>query len=314
MPNVNVLKELLEWSKDRPLWQRDALRRLVTVGDLNESDVREVTDVCKSEHGLGQKVTGIPLESKDIAKVGGKRAAVSLESLTHHSGVNALAQEQTIEFGSELTVVYGANAAGKSGYTRILKRACRARGSEEILGNVVSGVAPGRPKATIRYTVQNKTHDVLWDDSKEPNIHLAGVSVFDRHCASVYLSEQTDVAFRPMGLDLFDKLSSVCEQVRRLLEQERRSLAAQMFHFPEVGAETAVHEMVGRLTSLTNTEKVKELASVTEEDRGEIRQLRARIQDLQSEDPRRKAREIDLRARHGEMLVTRLIRVGVEKK
>jgi len=44
--------------------------------------------------------------------------------LTHRSGVNALANDQTIEFCPSLTVVFGANAAGKSGYTRILKRAC----------------------------------------------------------------------------------------------------------------------------------------------------------------------------------------------
>ena len=49
--------------------------------------------------------------------------------------MNALARDQTIEFGPSLTIVYGANAAGKSGYARILKRACRARGAEEILGN-----------------------------------------------------------------------------------------------------------------------------------------------------------------------------------
>ena len=306
MPKVNVLRELLEWSKERPPWQRDALRRMVTKGDLNDQDLREITNICKSEHGLAESVKAIPLESNHISSSGGTGKPVSMDSLTHHSGVNALAQEQTIEFGPGLTIVYGANAAGKSGYTRILKRACRARGSEEILGNVVSGAAPVRPRATIRYTVENKTHDVLWDDGKTPNLHLAGVSVFDHHCASVYLSEQTDVAFRPMGLDLFDKLSNVCEDVRRLLDQERRSLAAQTLHFPEVGQGTSVRELVNSLTSLTNVEEVKELGSLTDDDHVQMKELRAQIQDLRSEDPRRKAREIDLRARRAGVLVERI--------
>ena len=306
MPRVNVLRELVEWSKDRPLWQRDSLRRMVTNGDLTDQDLRDITDICKSQHGLGERVNSIPIESTHISRSGVRRKSVSLDSLTHHSGVNALAQEQTIEFGEGLTVVYGENAAGKSGYTRILKRACRARGSEEILGNVVSGAAPGRPAATIKYTVENKTYDLLWDDSKSPNLHLAGVSVFDRHCASVYLSEQTDVAFRPMGLDLFDKLSDLCEDVRRLLDQERRALAAQALNFPEVGEETSVHELVSSLTSLTNVERVKELASLTDDDHVRMKELRAQIQDLQSEDPRRKAREINLRARRAEVLVDRI--------
>ena len=312
MPKVNVLRELLEWSKERPLWQRDALRRMVTKGDLNEQDLREITNICKSGHGLEDRVKAIPLESKHLSGSGSRGKSVSLESLTHHSGVNALAQEQTIEFGPGLTIVYGANAAGKSGYTRILKSACRARGSEEILGNVVSGAAPVRPKATIRYTVENKTHDVLWDDSKAPNPHLGGVSVFDRHCAGVYLSEQTDVAFRPMGLDLFDKLSKACEDVRRLLDQERRSVASQTLHFPDVGRETSVHDLVNNLTSLTNVEEVKKLASLADDEHIRLKEIRAQVQDLRSDDPRRKAREIGHRARRAEVLVERVRVCGEE--
>ena len=312
MPKVNVLGELLLWSNERPLWQRDALRRMVTTGGLDEQDLREIANICKSEHGLGERTKAIPLDSTHISNSTKSRKSVSLDSLTHHSGVNALAHEQTITFGPGLTIVYGANAAGKSGYTRILKRACRARGSEEILGNVVSGAAPGRPKATIRYTVENSTYDALWDDSTTPNPHLAGVSVFDRHCASVYLSEQTDVAFRPMGLDLFDKLSKASEDVRRLLEQERRSLAAQTLQFPEVAHGTSVHDLVNSLTSLTNVQEVKELGSLTADDHAQMKVLRAQIQDLRSESPRRKAREIDLRARRAEVLLETIRACGEE--
>ncbi len=59
-----------------------------------------------------------------------------------HRGVNALAEDQTLKFGPNLTVIYGDNAAGKAGYIRILKSACRARGQEQVLGKVVSGATP----------------------------------------------------------------------------------------------------------------------------------------------------------------------------
>jgi hypothetical protein len=41
--------------------------------------------------------------------------AVSLVSLAHHRGANALAEGQTVSFGTHLTVVFGENAVGKSG-------------------------------------------------------------------------------------------------------------------------------------------------------------------------------------------------------
>jgi len=50
---MDVLKEILNWSQERPAWQRDALRRLVVVGDLLDKDIDELTEICKSAHGFG---------------------------------------------------------------------------------------------------------------------------------------------------------------------------------------------------------------------------------------------------------------------
>ena len=107
-------------------------------------------------------------------------------------------RDQTLRFSPRLTVVYGDNAAGKTGYIRILKRACRARGQEEILGNVTSGATPLSPRR------RNQVH--AWhgprrresgQDSRD-NEFISRVSIFDTRSAAVYLTEKTDVAFRPV--------------------------------------------------------------------------------------------------------------------
>ena len=181
MAKVNVLKEILDWSTDRPNWQRDALRRLVVQGELQKSDIEELAALCKERHGLADKVESEPLAKQHLREPEAAATPVALTSLTHHSGVNALAQDQMIAFGAPLTVVYGANAAGKSGYTRILKRACRARGAEDILGNVLEAAAPPRPSATISCIVGEDGRDVEW---------RAGVTrVFDRFAVSLEFIE-----------------------------------------------------------------------------------------------------------------------------
>jgi hypothetical protein len=141
---VSVLKEILEWSKDRQAWQRDALRRLVLNGELSDEDIRDLSEMCKSAYGLADPREAIPLAASHIPGTGVKSGQVTLLSIFHQRGVNALAEDQTLRFGPSLTVVYGDNAAGKTGYIRILKSACRARGTEDVLGNVVSGAAPRR--------------------------------------------------------------------------------------------------------------------------------------------------------------------------
>src|SRR5205814_6296778 len=106
-----------------------------------------------------------------------------------------------------------------------LKSACRARGQEKILGNVISSAAPLAPIVAIKYRVGTETDPREWAGRGEDDF-ISRVSVFDTQCAAVYLTEKTDVAFRPFGLDLFDKLVQACKAVRAKLEGEQRSLAA----------------------------------------------------------------------------------------
>jgi hypothetical protein len=61
---VDVLKEILDWSSSRPPWQRDALRRLVTKGRLQASDLEELTELCKATHGLAEKKPSDPLKKE----------------------------------------------------------------------------------------------------------------------------------------------------------------------------------------------------------------------------------------------------------
>ena len=148
---MDILRRIGRWSTSRPTWQREALRRLVTAGELTPNDYQELTELCKAQHGLADGPEAEPLTEEHLSERDGNGEAVTLVSITHHQGVNALAEEQTVSFASGLTVVYGDNAAGKFGYTRILKTACRARGADEILGNVLEETAPPVPAASIRY-------------------------------------------------------------------------------------------------------------------------------------------------------------------
>lgn len=299
MAKANVLQEILSWSesKNRPVWQRDALRRIVVAGTLTDEDNRELADICKAAHGLEEDTEAHTLQSSHLPDSGTGQDAVLLTSLTHHSGVNALATEQTLEFSPSLTIVYGDNAAGKSGYTRILKQACRARGAEEILGNVTSGATPGVPSATLKCTVGGSDQSTHWDGADTPTPALGRISVFDRHCASVYVSDKTDVAFRPLGLDVFDKLADACVDVKKLLEKDRKKLEApELPLIPDVAVGTSVQKLLSGLTSLTEPETVKKLALLTESENEELADLRKRVADAATTSPSKLALELTKRA------------------
>jgi len=294
---VTVIQEILEWSKDRPAWQRDALRRLVLNGELSDDDIQALAYICKSAHGLAEQQDIAPLTKDHVpGKVAGS-APVSLTSIFHHRGVNALAEGQTLKFAPNLTVVYGDNAAGKTGYIRILKSACRARSQEKILGNVVSGATPLAPVVAIKYMVGAEPEVREWAGNGEDDF-ISRVSVFDTQCAAVYMTEKTDVAFRPFGLDLFDKLVKACKAVRATLEGEQRALASNALTTvqAEIPEGTAVAKLLANITSLTKPETVQALAHLSAEEETRLALLEKSLLDLHANDPEKLIRQLTLRA------------------
>lgn len=294
---MTVLEELLEWSQDRPAWQRDALRRLVLNGELSDDDIRALTDICKSAHGLAEQQDILPLTKDHVPDKTAGGVPVSLISIYHHRGVNALAEDQTLRFAPNLTVVYGDNAAGKTGYIRILKSACRARGQEQILGNVVSGVAPLSPVVSIKYKVGAEPELREWAGNGEDEF-ISRVSVFDTHCAAVYLTEKTDVAFRPFGLDLFDKLVKGCKAVRAMLESEQRALASNTLAAvqAQIPEGTAVAKLLANITSLTKPDTVHAVARLSPEEQARLTLLEKSLLDLQANEPEKLIQQLALRA------------------
>lgn len=293
---TNVLNEILQWSQDRPAWQRDALRRLITSEKTTQEDLPELVNLCKAAHGLTEAKAAHSLTEDHLAVPARNAGAVLLESVTHHRGVNALAAEQTVRFGPNLTVVYGQNAAGKSGYTRILKRACRSRGLEDVLGNVLSGETPLKPQATIAFRQESIAKIFAWAPDAPAAEAIASVSVFDAHCAPIYLRGKTDVAFRPFGLDIFDKLSVLCGQVRARLEEEQKQLTAAAPNLPAIPEGTQARALCDGLTPLTKVNDVRRLASISRDEERRLKELRARLRDYQTTDPKRRAKELNLKA------------------
>jgi hypothetical protein len=294
---VPVLQEILEWSHDRPAWQRDALRRLVLNGELSDDDIEELADICKGGHGLAEQQDIAPLTKDHVPVKTAGNTPISLLSIFHHRGVNALAEDQTLRFGPNLTVVYGDNAAGKTGYIRILKSACRARGQERILGNVTSGSTPLSPIVSIRYKVGAEPEPREWAGNGEDEF-ISRVSVFDTQCAAVYLTEKTDVAFRPFGLDLFDKLVKACRVVRAKLESEQRALGSNPLGIvqAQIPEGTAAARLLANVSSLTKPETVKALTRLSPEEEAQLALLEKSLLDLQANDPEKLAKQLNLRA------------------
>lgn len=298
---MSVLSEVLEWSEELPAWMRDALRRIITQQDLSEGDIQELSELCKKQYGLGNTgLQPVPLSSDHIPD-GQQDKCISVASVSHVADVNALAEGQTLSFRRVgLTVVYGANGAGKSGYARILKRACRARGSSDpVLANAFSDQPGGSPRAQLEIEIDGVTRSCDWRDGSPCAPELAHVSVFDAAAAQVYVSDKTEVRFRPLGLDVLDKLARACGAVREHLDRERSALEGQAPNWPPIPEGTHARRFLDQLTALTSADKVQSETSFNENDKRDLDVLSKALAAMQIGDPHK--RSADLRRQAGRM-------------
>jgi len=283
------------------LWQRDALCRLVLNGELTESDVQELAKILKKSKGIAVGKEPVPVpqplaQSHLPTAVEGKEA-VTLLGIRHVSNVNALAPDQTLGFSSSgMTVVYGDNGSGKSGYARILRRACRARSrGESILQNVFNSGAGDSPQATIDYQVGVSQDFILWREGVPPPAVLSQVSFFDAKCATVHVGSANELAFTPLGLDLPRKLvEEGCHKIRALLNGEKAPLELgkpQSLREPRAEPGTAVRQAVDGISATSTLERYKDLAELAEEERERKRELEKAL----ASDPVSAAKELAIR-------------------
>jgi len=175
------------------------------------------------------------------------------------------------------------------------------------LGNVVSGTAPPKLDVAIKYKVGTDTTPRAWTGG-DPDGFISRVSVFDTHCATVYLNDKTNVAFLPFGLDLFDKLVKACKAVRTLLEADQRTLNSNALTaiFPAIPEGTAAARLLNGITALTKPEAVVAMTRLSEEEEKKRALFEQTLRDLQANDPEKLLKHLTLRAGRVRTLIEHL--------
>jgi hypothetical protein len=278
----SVAQAILEWSLNLPMWQRDALRRIMTTADLSQPDEDQVFALAKTEYGLEtseEPAAPISLAAEHLpAQIDGADS-VALLSIHDVAQVNALATEQVLTFGPEgLTVVYGENATGKSGYSRVLKRACRARDAEPVLPNVLAE-AVGSAEAKFDLRVGDESATVIWRDDEVPPDVLSRIAIFDSTTSRVFVDEEDEVRFVPYGLDAFARLGKLCVRLKERLAAELGAL--QQGSQPlTLDGDTEASRLVAALDGKCCPVEAAVLAHLTAKELKELDDLRAaKLQD-----------------------------------
>jgi energy-coupling factor transporter ATP-binding protein EcfA2 len=287
MPD-SIQATIVEFAHHRPAWQQDLFRRVFTQTTITSEDLKDVLNLLKEVNGIQGdcSIACRPLSADDTPcrEEAGYGAVLSAISDTQH--VNRLMGGQELPFAaSGITLIYGDNGSGKSGYFRILKQLCRVRRErpERVLGDVYGSAPPPPAQAKLLYSIGGEPQEHQWVDGTPAPKELSHISVFDAQAAPIYIDRQNQVEFLPAGLDVLPRVGAALQNIAELLDGEIAPLAAVVQQpIVQIKAGTAAAALVNRFSSAVppSENEVKQAAVWGSQDDDALASIRARLIQL----------------------------------
>ena len=255
---------LIKWANQQSPWVRFVVREvLMAGGPVGRATIDEAFSIFLAGEQLAFDcgTPDVPL----LSDAGGQTTdgvAIRLLKLSDVRGVNALAPDQVIEFGEQLTVLFGQNGSGKTGYSRVIKRAAGARTHEKILGNVECDAAQCDPQAVFEIKVNDDTETIEWGNEAGVE-HLDRIAVFDSATAAVHVNDDLDYEFTPAELARFDDVTKALQEVQeRVTERVSELRARSQLALNPFTSGSVVYRLVERISAETSLGDIRQLADV----------------------------------------------------
>lgn len=297
------MKNITNWFKNRPKWLQKAARILIQKSTLADSEINELVDLCKEEidNQSDSNKIDLPLDALENNAF----QTLRLCAISDIQGINALAPKKSLELGSgNLSIIYGQNGTGKSGYVRILKHACGARNPGLLLPNVWSET-PQRQGCLISYEKDGIKQQFLWDATSGVIEDLRNVDIFDTSCGQVYVNIENEVSYEPPILSFFTDLIRLCETVSLRLDDEIDKLISKKPALPLEYVFSELGQWYEELSYETTSDDLNKKCTWKKEDIKEHEEIDKRLKEKTPED---KVNQLSKKKEHIDFLINETIK------
>jgi hypothetical protein len=278
----SAVRALANWANDQDGWVRMVTAEVLPRRTmLNDDMIDAAYQQLLAEKGLiDDAAASVP--TLEVTEASPDDApSIRLLRIGDTSRINRLIDGQEIRFNDRMTVVYGENASGKTGYARVLKRVAGARSAGRVLPDVYTS-SPGTPRATIEYSVGSDTETVVWQEGSPPVAVLGRVCVFDTPAAPLHVDDDLTYLYTPTDIALFEYVHAALSKIRDLLSAERARRAPKGNPFlSRFRRGTAQSSMVESLRASTELADLRRLAALVEDEDTLIADLGDRIRNLE---------------------------------
>jgi hypothetical protein len=285
---VTVRSLLVGWANEQDAWVRHLVSEVVASGKaMTDSQLDAIYGTFLLEKALTTgDLVSVPQLSDDVSSLD-VSSGLFLTQLCDLKNVNALAGGQAIDFNPKLTVVFGENACGKTGYVRVLKKAAAVRTTETILPDVSQAERVDEPpSARISFRLgQEKTTELQWKD-QAGLVPFNRIDVFDSRATILHVDGDLNYVYTPGELARFPLVQQGIEGVRSRVEQNvgERTRTTNPF-LPQFDRQSRIYPLIDSLGAATDLAQLKALGTVTHTERQEVPTLKAEVEALQTTNP-----------------------------
>ncbi|WP_282852840.1 AAA family ATPase [Gulosibacter sediminis] len=203
---------LVDWANANDEWSRLLVSEIITTGrPVSASTIDTAYQLFRQENSLDKRELPAVEKIDIVARQDESAPPLTLTRLSEVHGVNALVSGSEIVPHEGLTILYGENGTGKTGYSRIFKALANSRTADTILGNIEAEASEDQT-ARLDFKLGDDPQVLIWagDRGVSP---FTRMSIFDSPAVTTHVDDELDYVYTPASLALFNHVTAAIRAV-----------------------------------------------------------------------------------------------------
>ena len=293
--------ELEKWFSKQPVWLQRAAVRFIKNGSIHDEDYEDLYKYCLNEAEGRPDALSDVLSMDRLLNERKFSDTIKIKSIGNIKGINNLSPKKPLDFGEgNLTIIYGSNRSGKSGYARILKHVCGAKSRSSLLPNIFKG-DQSKQSCDIEYLKESSPQKIEWNPALGVIPELNCVNIFDSKCGKAYVTGENETAYEPEILLFFSTLVGICDKISSKIKSEIERRPSALPACPNEYDTSTGAKWYKELSENTKEQELNNHCLWTSKDQEKLTELQER---LAQPDPAKKAETIRNQNKHIRELIS----------
>jgi energy-coupling factor transporter ATP-binding protein EcfA2 len=270
--------EVKRFADELPYWAKFLAEKVLSGNNISENDIDISYSFLLEELKLKDETVKPKIEINfNDSDISDYKSDLLLARIENVEGVNALVENQIIEFNPNLTIIYGTNGSGKSGYVRLMKDVFYSKVKEVILSNVHTNV---NKAIDAKFTFKSNNTEISLTHVEKTRNEFQQFAVFDGKGLFQQLAGRNEFEFRPAGLTFFAEYTNAINRVEQKLNIEISNKQTSNDFAIWFDGESEIKTFVQGLNAKTKIEDLKKYTPFSDENANKKTELQKQYDEL----------------------------------